>query len=85
MGRNSDPEWVAFLKSTPCTYDSETLGWAPAATAELHGNTVVLGDVDISKVVAVRAYWRIYPCEHLGCGLYSRAEGLPPPPYYALL
>ena len=22
--------------------------------------------------VAVRTHWRIYPCEHLGCGLYSK-------------
>ena len=69
----------------PCTYDSQASGWAPAATAKLSDDSVVLGGVDASTAVAVRAFWRIYPCEHLGCGLYSKAEGLPPPPFYALL
>ena len=32
--------------------------------------------------VAVRFAWRAYPCEHLGCGVYSKAEQLPPPPFF---
>ena len=27
--------------------------------------------------------WRAYPCERDGCGLYSVAENLPPPPFWA--
>ena len=35
--------------------------------------------------VAVRFQWRAYPCEYLGCGLYSKVEMVPPPPFYAML
>jgi len=83
-GQNADAAWVTYLKRTPCAYDSHADGWV-AAPATLHGDTIVLSRIDPSEAVAVRSHWRIYPCEHLGCGLYAKAEGLPPPPLYALL
>ena len=75
-----------------CGYDSGTEGWSAAANATLVASgdsedavTLVLqlaAGVDASKVAAVRTHWRVYPCEHLGCGLYSVAERLPPPPFW---
>ena len=58
--------------------------WAEAPSAVLSpgGASVVLGGASY-PVRAVRLNWRAYPCEHLGCGVYSRAEGLPPPPFWA--
>lgn len=83
-GHNPDAEWVSYVKRTPCAYDSEVEGWAAAEAVHLEGDTVVLSGVP-NTTIAVRSHWRIYPCEHLQCGLYSKAEGLPPPPFYSLL
>ena len=74
--------------SAGCTATSHTDGWAAAAGATLQGDRLVLQlppGLDPDAAVAVRTHWRIYPCEHLGCGLYSKESALPPPPFYARL
>ena len=74
--------------SAACTNASHTDGWAAAAGATLQGDRLVLqlpAGLDPNTAVAVRTHWRIYPCEHLGCGLYSKESALPPPPFYARL
>ena len=48
------------------------------------GDTVVLGGLS-GDVAAVRYAWRGYPCERAACGLHSKKEGLPPPPFYVAL
>ena len=75
--------------SAACTNTSHTEGWAAVAGAKLHqGDRLVLQlppGLDPNAALAVRTHWRIYPCEHLGCGLYSKESTLPPPPFYARL
>ena len=75
--------------SAACTNTSHTEGWAAVAGATLHqGDRLVLQlppGLDPNAALAVRTHWRIYPCEHLGCGLYSKESTLPPPPFYARL
>ena len=61
-------------------------GWSAPKTTTLGagGDTVVLGGLS-GDVAAVRYAWRGYPCERAACGLHSKKEGLPPPPFYVAL
>ena len=61
-------------------------GWTAPKTTTLGagGDTVVLGGLS-GDVAAVRYAWRGYPCERAACGLHSKKEGLPPPPFYVAL
>ena len=83
---NIDTSWVSFVKPVPvCSVLSEYTGWALAGKVELGdtaGTSITLTGAAAGCPTAVRFAWRAYPCEHLGCGLYSKDEGLPPPPFY---
>lgn len=61
-------------------------GWsAPSSTAlGTTRDTITLSGIG-SRPMALRFAWRGYPCEHLGCGVYSKTEGIPPPPFHAWL
>lgn len=66
--------------------DTSFAGWrlAPTTTLGAGGNTIVLGGL-ATQPMAVRFAWRAYPCEFKGCGVASAAEGIPPPPFWALV
>eukprot|EP00936_MAST-01D_sp_MAST-1D-sp1_P000222 g222.t1 len=85
-GRNTDADWVSFTKGTPCALMSRFDGWSQPAktTVSADGRSVVLSGLP-GPVAAVRFAWRSYPCEYKQCGLYSAAEHLPPPPFYAAI
>ena len=71
----------------PCgANDTSFAGWrlAPTTTLGAGGDTIVLGGL-ATKPMAVRFAWRAYPCEFKGCGVASAAEGIPPPPFWALV
>lgn len=57
---------------------------SPSTSLTSSGDTIILSGFT-SAPLAVRFAWRGYPCEHLGCGLYSKVEVLPPPPFHAWL
>ena len=82
-GHNPDAAWVTFLKKSPCGYDSETDGWAPPASTELKGDTIVLGSVDPATAIAVRSHWRIYPCEQ--CAGVTRTAALAAQHHYSVM
>ena len=82
---NVDKRWVSFGKELePCSVLSRYDHWSapPTVTLGRGGKTIVLSGM-AGKVAAVRMAWRAYPCEHLGCGVYSAAENLPPAPFWA--
>eukprot|EP00911_Craspedida_sp_UC1_P001902 UC1_evm2s1460 len=64
---------------------SDGTHWQEAKNTTLAdgGETVVLAGA-ASKIQAVRLLWRAYPCEHGGCGIVSRAEGIPATPFWAV-
>ena len=70
----------------PCGAMGGVDGWSAPKTTTLGagGDTVVLGGLS-GDVAAVRYAWRGYPCERAACGLHSKKEGLPPPPFYVAL
>lgn len=86
LGRNPDRAWVSFEKSTPCSVLSGYDYWeeAPQTSVGPAGSSIVLSGMK-GEVASVRMNWRAYPCEHLSCGLYSAAEGLPPSPFWVAL
>ena len=82
------PFEVCVGNTSTCALMSRFDGWsAPATTAiGADGSSVVLGlDASSGTVAAVRFAWRGYPCQHKQCGLYSKAEHLPPPPFWVEL
>lgn len=83
-GKNVDTKWVNYQKSTPCGILSRYEDWSLAPNVKLgpNGDSIILSGMTLS-VAAVRYAWRSYPCEHLGCGVYAKAENLPPPAFWA--
>jgi sialate O-acetylesterase len=81
---NIDLSWLYFAKPVPaCSLFSRYEGWAAPVKVSLGagGSSITLSGAGACPD-AVRFAWRGYPCEHLGCGLYSKAEGLPPPLFF---
>ena len=70
----------------PCGAMGGVDGWSAPKTTALGagGDTVVLGGLS-GDIAAVRYAWRGYPCERAACGVHSKKEGLPPPPFYVAL
>lgn len=86
-GPNRDKGWMTFQKvENNCGALSRYDGWAPASSVRVGrgGDSIILG-LPKGQAMAVRYAWRAYPCEYRGCGVYSKAEQLPPPPFWALV
>ena len=76
----------------PASLDNST--WVGASAAVSAGAQAMAGTCSVTlklpddiayrhaSPTAVRFAWRAYPCEHLGCGVYSKVEQLPPPPFF---
>lgn len=86
-GKNADAAWTTYLRddSDPCGPMGGFDGWTAAQPTLSGADTIVLDAGADDAPAAVRFAWRAYPCEHVGCGLYSKAENLPPPPFHAFL
>ena len=82
---NPDHDWVTYLldDSEPCGPDGGFDSWSLAPSTVVRDNQVILGGLSAAPA-AVRYAWRGYPCEHMGCGLYTK-DGIPPAPFHAWL
>jgi hypothetical protein len=94
---NTDAAWVSFDKPAPyCSLFTKYDRWSLAgsthvtsSSADSVNDSVVLTvspTAAAGVIKAVRFAWRAYPCEHQGCGIYSRVTDdlrLPPPSFWA--
>ena len=78
----STPFEVCYADAVTCGVYGGFGGWslAPKTSLGAGGDSIVLSGMEKAPM-AVRAWWRIYPCEALGCGVYTAGEGLPPLPF----
>ena len=82
--QNPDPQWYTYLRddAQPCGPAGGLDEWSVVPSTTLQGTSeIILSNLSKAPVAAVRFAWRGYPCEHLGCGLYS-SDGIPPPPFH---
>jgi hypothetical protein len=97
IGRNPDAAWVSFDKPAPyCSLLTKYDRWSLAGSARVTSSSAASVNDSVVLTVspaaaagvvkAVRFAWRAYPCEHQGCGLYSKVTDdlrLPPPVFWA--